>query len=274
MSWETYKTFFRFAPGGFWGLALVILVHMVINGCSVAVSLYLAFTLTQRFSEQPENVGARDKEYNLFLSLIILVALLSSFGGKYISNKIFMIINRRIHNAMVQSVLNTHISFFEENTQGRILNRFSKDISTLDNLVFCFLEMIDYMVKCFFSLAIIVFVVPWLIVVVLISLVYLLHLRKRSMYTTRDCMWLKMTLTSPINSLIQDAVNGLPTLRCMGKQDYFMQLLFEMTDMQQRSFITSNAGNRWTAIRIDFQAFMIGTVFAGFTIFYGNPENP
>lgn len=94
------------------------------------------------------------------------------------------------------------------------------------------------------------------------------------MYTTRDCMRLKMTLTSPINSLIQDAVNGLPTLRCMGKQDYFMQLLFEMTDMQQRSFITSNAGNRWTAIRIDFQAFMIGTVFAGFTIFYGNPENP
>jgi hypothetical protein len=46
VSWETYKAFFRFAPGGFWGIALVILVHVIINGCSIAVSLYLAFTLT------------------------------------------------------------------------------------------------------------------------------------------------------------------------------------------------------------------------------------
>jgi hypothetical protein len=31
-----------------------------------------------------------------------------------------------------------------------------------------------------------------------------------------------------------------------------MGLLFKLTDMQQSAFITSSAGNRWTAIRIDF----------------------
>jgi hypothetical protein len=51
-------------------------------------------------------------------------------------------------------------------------------------------------------------------------------------------MRLKATLMSPINSLITDAVNGLPTLRCLGKKDFFMKLLFGMTDMQQRAFIT------------------------------------
>ena len=92
--------------------------------------------------------------------------------------------------------------------------------------------MTDYMVKCVFSLALVVWIVPWLLIVCVISLVYLFNLRKTSLYTTRDCMRLKMTLTSPINSLIQDAVNGLPTLRCMKKKDYFLDLLFEMTDMQ------------------------------------------
>ena len=53
-----------------------------------------------------------------------------------------------------------------------------------------------------------------------------------------------------------------------------MRLLFAMTDLQQRAFITSNAGNRWTAIRIDFQAFLIGTMFAAVTIFFANPKNP
>ena len=201
----------------------------------------------------------RDRKYNLYLSLIIIGALVSSFAGKYISNYVFMRINQRVHREMIKSVIETHIRFFEENTQGRILNRFSKDIQTLDNLVFTFLEMVDYVVKCFFSLALVVWVQPRLLIVIILSLMYLIRLRGNSLYATRDCMRLKATLMSPINSLITDAVNGLPTLRCLGKKDFFMKLLFGMTDMQQRAFITSNAGSRWTAIRIDFEAFLIGT---------------
>ena len=194
----------------------------------------------------------RDRKYNLYLSLIIIGALVSSFAGKYISNYVFMRINQRVHREMIKSVIETHIRFFEENTQGRILNRFSKDIQTLDNLVFTFLEMVDYVVKCFFSLALVVWVQPRLLIVIILSLMYLIRLRGNSLYATRDCMRLKATLMSPINSLITDAANGLPTLRCLGKKDFFMKLLFGMTDMQQRAFITSNAGSRWTAIRIDF----------------------
>ena len=194
----------------------------------------------------------RDRKYNLYLSLIIIGALLSSFAGKYISKYVFMRINQRVHREIIKSVIETHIRFFEENTQGRILNRFSKDIQTLDNLVFTFLEMVDYVVKCFFSLALVVWVQPRLLIVIILSLMYLIRLRGNSLYATRDCMRLKATLMSPINSLITDAANGLPTLRCLGKKDFFMKLLFGMTDMQQRAFITSNAGSRWTAIRIDF----------------------
>jgi ABC-type multidrug transport system fused ATPase/permease subunit len=44
---------------------------------------------------------------------------------------------------MVNRVMNTKLKFFEVNTHGRILNRFSKDIGVLDNLVFTFLDMLD-----------------------------------------------------------------------------------------------------------------------------------
>ena len=81
--------------------------------------------------------------YNAVLISIILFALLSSFAGKFLSNKIFMGINRRLHDRVTKRVLQTGIGFFEENTQGRILNRFSKDVGTLDNLVFTVLEMAD-----------------------------------------------------------------------------------------------------------------------------------
>lgn len=64
-------------------------------------------------------------------------------------------------------------------------------------------------------------------------------------------MRLKFALMSPVNSLIQDAVNGLPTLRCLKQKDYFMKKLYESTDLQTGAHITSNGGMRWTALRID-----------------------
>ena len=123
------------------------MLHIVINLCSLAVSLFLAFTLTEKFTTDesltPSEKQNRELTYNVVLISIISFALLSSFAGKFLSNKIFMSINRKLHNEVTKGVLTADITFFEENTQGRILNRFSKDVATLDNLVFTVLEMAD-----------------------------------------------------------------------------------------------------------------------------------
>lgn len=43
-----------------------------------------------------------------------------------------MQINSRLHDHMVKSVMHTKLKFYEENTKGRIVNRFSNDVSNLD----------------------------------------------------------------------------------------------------------------------------------------------
>ena len=136
-----------------------------------------------------------------------------------------------MHDTIVKKVLATKIVFFEENTQGRIINRFSKDIQTLDRLVFTFLEMIDYLIKCALSLIVIISVAPALILVALLSGLYLLHIRRICISVTQDPVRLKFALMSPVNSLIQDAINGLPTLRCLNQKDYFLQRLQESSDL-------------------------------------------
>lgn len=88
--------------------------------------------------------------------------------GKLISNKIFLTISSRIHQKLVESLLNAEITFFEENTTGRIVNRFSKDVKTLDYFLFVFLEMTDYVVKCSFSTIIIIYLYPILIIFAII----------------------------------------------------------------------------------------------------------
>ena len=89
----------------------------------MGVSLYLAFTLTQKFVSD-ESDPFRDRKYNLYLSLIIIGALVSSFIGKYISNYVFMGINQRVHREMIKSVIETHIRCFEENILWRFKSVF------------------------------------------------------------------------------------------------------------------------------------------------------
>ena len=127
--------------------------------------------------------------------------------------------------------------------------------------------MTDYTVKCAFSTIIVIYLYPWLIVFAVIQMIYLIKLRRKALCATRDTIRLKFSLVSPVNSLIQDAVNGLPTLKCLGKINFYMQTLFESIDLQTSAFITSSAGNRWVAFRIDLQAFLIASVFAFVAIF-------
>jgi hypothetical protein len=54
-----------------------------------------------------------------------------------------MEINQKVHDKMVYNVLYTKLKFFEVNTQGMILNRFSKDVQTLDKIVYTFLDVTD-----------------------------------------------------------------------------------------------------------------------------------
>lgn len=39
-----------------------------------------------------------------------------------------MNISQNLHDKMVEAVLNANIKFFDQNTHGRILNKFSKDV--------------------------------------------------------------------------------------------------------------------------------------------------
>ena len=132
VGWADYKEFFSYAFGGIAGIFFIVFLHVVINLCTLSVSFFLAFTLTQKFTNDEQLTVAekqsRTVTYNVILISIILFALLSSFMGKFISNRIFMSINRKLHDRITKRVLQTGIVFFEENTHGRILNRFSKDV--------------------------------------------------------------------------------------------------------------------------------------------------
>ena len=97
-------------------------------------------------------------------------------------------------------------------------------------------------------------------------------LGKRVLHITVDCMRIRQITSSPIVSLIQDAINGQTTMRAVGCGKFFLSEFMRLTDIQMSAFITSNGINRYTAYRIDMQAFYLVTLFAAFSLFTEFPK--
>ena len=62
--------------------------------------------------------------------------------------------------------------------------------------------MMDYFIKCALSLIVIIFVCPAIILIAILSVFYLMYIRKKCILITQDPMRLKFALMSPVNSLI------------------------------------------------------------------------
>ena len=212
-----YFSFCARTLGGKWSVLLVLGLHILINIATSSMSFYLAFALSDfgdnrvegSASSAPssapkgtESITESQEGLAKGLGVIIIVCLVVTVLGKYVSSLIFMSINRNIHTKVVDSLINTKMQFFDENPSGRIINRLSKDIQVSDMIVFNFLEMIDYIIKCLFSVTFIVSASPWTLIVVFVQLWYFRRLRRKVIITTRDCYSLNQMLNAPLISLV------------------------------------------------------------------------
>jgi ABC-type bacteriocin/lantibiotic exporter with double-glycine peptidase domain len=115
---------------------------------------------------------------------------------------------------------------------------------------------------------------PWVLIIALMSLYVLINLRNINLHCTRDLYALKAGLMSPVNSLIQDTLNGLTTIKAFQREQHFLNQIFKLSDLQTQAHVTSSSVNRWTAFRIDIQAYLIATFFAFFSIFLVTIDTP
>jgi ABC-type multidrug transport system fused ATPase/permease subunit len=88
-----------------------------------------------------------------------------------------------MHNKMAESVLRAPIEFFDSNPIGRILTRFSKDVTVLDTCVSFFTPFIAYGLFRAVGVAIVLCVVnPWVLIPLAFALIYMMYTLKRNIF--------------------------------------------------------------------------------------------
>lgn len=85
-------------------------------------------------SEYEDTVRQRNMTLNMY-SLMILLGTILTFARVYFNFFFSIKASKNIHKAMVTSVINAVMTFFDSHYIGNIVNRFSKDLNNIDESV-------------------------------------------------------------------------------------------------------------------------------------------
>jgi ABC-type multidrug transport system fused ATPase/permease subunit len=178
------------------------------------------------------------------------------FGGSLAAS-------RRIHERLIQKVTHAKFRFFDQTPLGQLMNRFSKDIESVDQEV---APVAIGVVHCFASIITIVVLISiitpaFLIAAAFISVLYFL-IGRFYINSSRDLKRLESVHRSPLYQQFGETLSGMTTIRAYGDERRFIRENLTKINTQHRPFIYLWAANRWLAFRVDVVGALVA-FFAG-----------
>ncbi len=193
----------------------------VFPAVAVASDVWLSFLTKEQQKNQrdPTNLTI----YGCLVSGAFIFAIMRAYGFLSISLRC----SERLHDKMAVAILQAPVLFFDSNPVGRILNRFSKDVGSLDELLpKTFVMAIQYVSVAFASCLLPILANFWLLVVILPLVALLAYIGRYYLKSSRDLKRVESVCRSPVFSHFSDTLNGLDTIRTRGRQKDFVDQLF------------------------------------------------
>jgi ABC-type multidrug transport system fused ATPase/permease subunit len=167
--------------------------------------------------------------------------------------------SRKIHSKLLDRILSATVRFYDTTPLGRVVNRFSSDLETIDQAIAPSLSFLLYSIIATIYVVILVsvitpaFIVPGIFIALLFKSIGTYYLN-----TSRDMKRLNSVSRSPIYVQFNETINGVATIRAFGAQKRFIQENFNRIDSNNRPFIWMWATNRWLHCRVDVLGAFVG----------------
>ncbi|KAM9674298.1 ATP-binding cassette sub-family C member 4-like isoform 3-T3 [Dama dama] len=171
--------------------------------------------------------------------------------------------SQTLHNKMLWSILRAPVLFFYRNPIGRILNRFSKDIGHMDDLLpLIFQDFIQTFLLVIGVVGVMVAAVPWIAIPVIPLGIIFFVLQWYFLRTSRDVKRLECTTRSPVFSLLASSLRGLWTIRAYKAEQRFQELFDAYQDLHSEAWFLLLTTSQWLAVYLDVICAIFVTVVA------------
>uniref|UniRef100_A0A8C3YH35 Multidrug resistance-associated protein 1 n=1 Tax=Catagonus wagneri TaxID=51154 RepID=A0A8C3YH35_9CETA len=167
-----------------------------------------------------------------------------SIGGIFAS--------RRLHLDLLHNVLRSPMSFFERTPSGNLVNRFSKELDTVDSMI---PQVIKMFMGSLFSVvgACIIILLATPVAAVIIPPLGLVYFFVQRFYvaSSRQLKRLESVSRSPVYSHFNETLLGVSVIRAFEEQERFIRQSDLKVDENQKAYYPSIVANRWLAVRLE-----------------------
>ncbi len=188
----------------------------------------------------------------LVLAMVLLNQLLWLERG--------LVAGRNFHDRMLQSILRAPVRFFDSTPVGRILQRFSRDLESVDiYLQWSFESFIHCILHVTVSLILVLAVLPLMIFVIAPTLWIYNRVQQDYRRPAREAKRFDSVARSPRYAHFKETLMGLVVIRAFDKREWFLRDFYQKLSHSQRMFYGHYMLNRWFSTRVPLIAGVIST---------------
>ncbi|XP_043594439.1 ATP-binding cassette sub-family C member 4-like isoform X2 [Bombus pyrosoma] len=180
-----------------------------------------------------ENLDISSMYNSMYVYTAIIVGLFCiGITRSLIFYKVCILCSQKLHDMAFSALIRTGMRFFDTNPSGRILNRFSKDMGAIDELLpKAILDAGQICMMMFGSLAVSCIINPlFLIPIVFLGTVFY-WIRKVFLRTSKNIKRMEGMTRSPVFTHLNATLNGLSTIRAYCAQDILRKEFDKLQDV-------------------------------------------
>ncbi|KAJ8920888.1 hypothetical protein NQ315_015681 [Exocentrus adspersus] len=170
----------------------------------------------------------------------------------------------RLHDRMFTSIIHASMRFFNTNTSGRILNRFSKDLGAVDELLpYALMDTTQIMLNLIGAVVVVAILEPFLLIPNTVLCLIFYFLRRLYLKTSRSVKRLEGICRSPVFAHLNATMAGLPTIRSNDAEQILVTEFDKLQDVHSSAWFMFLYTSRAYSFLVD----LICTIYIGIVTF-------
>ncbi|KAH9086086.1 hypothetical protein LEN26_020481 [Aphanomyces euteiches] len=237
------------------------------NGFSGALTVVIAFALAQASLVVLDWIlgywaSAADPSNAAFAAIYVAVAVVAVglvLGRSLYVLHFILLCSKHLHETLLAKVVYAPVpSFFDVTPVGRILNRFSSDLSQVDNMVpMLGLHIFGLVFQIVAALVVCAVTSPFILLVYVPLAVVFVKIRAIYSATATALKRMESVTRSPVLNLLTEAMQGAPTIRAFDHAADVQALYRRAVDYNMSFDMTHFISTKWFQMRLDWLSVLV-----------------
>lgn len=234
----------------FWVFAMYFIQNVAVIGSNLWLSDWT--NDAEEYGNRTYPNSLRDTRVGVFGALGLAQGVFIFLGTFFLADGAVSA-SRILHSRLLANVLRVPMMFFDTTPSGRVVNRFAKDMFTVDEMIpMSFRSWTLCLLGVLGTLFVICLATPLFTAVIVPLAVIYYFVQRFYVATSRQLRRLDSVSRSPIYSHFGETVAGLSVIRAYGHQERFLNHNEKTMDENLKSVYPWIVSNRWLAIRLEF----------------------